>query len=110
MKIRAGELNRKITLIEPTFTQGDYGTVAGDPVEYPDVWAKFMPDGGGESTESDANVAVNRAKFFIRYRTDIRQNWGVKDWLGNQYKIVNFYELNRRDYLVLCCEVRNGRA
>ncbi len=109
MKISAGELDRKITLLEPRAVQGSFGSTQIAPIEHAGVWAKFKPDGGSESTQADAEVAVNRAKFFIRYRTDIRQDWGLRDDLGNEYRIHNFYELNRRDYLVLCCEVRNAR-
>lgn len=110
MRILAGELNRKITLLEPQTVQGDFGNKRTAPIEHAGVWAKFKPDGGSESTQADAEVAVNRAKFFIRYRADVRQDWSLRDDLGNEYRIHNFYELNRRDYLVLCCEAHNGRA
>jgi SPP1 family predicted phage head-tail adaptor len=109
MKILAGELNRKITLLEPDSVSGTFGKKKVQPVEHAGVWAKLKHDGGSETTESDAVVALNRVKFFIRYRSDVRSDWGVRDDLGNEYRVAHCYEQNRRDYLVLCCEVRNAR-
>lgn len=70
----AGALNRLITLQRlPTgSTRNDIGEIIGTPQdEIADIRAAYEPLGGREFPEAEKRHAETKARFRIRYRTDL---------------------------------------
>ena len=105
--MKAGELDRYITIQYPSTTKNDYGEGDADTwTALANVWAKIEYMGGSEGTEAAKVTAVNKIVFTIRHRTDIEVNYRVS--YGSKYYYIQYIEeINRREGLRLITEVRD---
>jgi SPP1 family predicted phage head-tail adaptor len=100
--ISAGDLDRRVTLLQPVYNEFQDEILDWEPVS--DVWASVEPGTGGiEVTEGDRTVATNATEITIRYRTDIDARWRVQD-REHVYEIKGMSDVvRRRTLLVLNC-------
>lgn len=106
--MRAGSLDRKITLQQHTVDRDGYG----DEVKVwadlaTDIWARRIPLTGREYTSASAEqkVAGMVNRYQIRYRADVRQGMQLRildD--GLVYDIKHIAEIGRRQGLELVGE------
>ena len=62
-----GELDRRITIEEPSVEVNDYGETAIDSWDtYRTVWAKVEWKGGSEGEDADKITATTKVIFYIR--------------------------------------------
>lgn len=111
MALRAGELDRPITIEH----KGVQRNSIGEEIETWGTWArcfaKFEPQGGGESIESTQRTAAQTAKFTIRYRAGVTPQMRIQHD-GRPWDIVDVASPDRRVSLVIsavCREVGSGR-
>lgn len=110
--MRAGRLDRRITIESHTQAQDAYGGVT-------DSWAtlvtnlpaEVLAQSGSEPFQSEQHVYRTFKKFRIRWRTDVKIRDRVKytrDRTGSDvteiYNIVDIIELGRREGLMLVAE------
>ena len=80
MALRAGKLNKRVTLQRPR--DADERDTHGQPVDdWPDVatvWAAVEPLSAGESQRAQQAGADLTHRVTIRYRADVLSNWRVK--------------------------------
>ena len=99
--MRAAELDRCITLLEPTKgTRSAKGAVnPGEPARHP-VWAARLDRGGGERFRDAAVVGAWQSRFTVRWsRTlaGIDHRWSLEDERGKRYDIEAVAEMGRRE-------------
>lgn len=115
MKIRAGELRARITIVSPSGdTDTDYGGQTGSTRDVATVWAKPAPlhsdaqSGGGYVSNEHGQVdSIVGHIFFIRYRDDIGQGMFVR-YRNKLYKILFVLEVEYKAFLRLDCEIRDA--
>lgn len=70
--MRAGQLDRRITLRQRVTTRGSLGEeVEGTPTDLATVWARWRPLKGTERFTAQQLVDTAAGEFDIRYRSDI---------------------------------------
>ena len=69
--MRAGTLNRQITIQKQGTTLDDYGEPTSGWVVVATVWADVRHASGMETVKSGAEVSVVKASIRIRRRTDV---------------------------------------
>lgn len=110
MKLRAGELNERITLAAPTGARDPvFGGATGATADVVTLWAKREVKSSSERDEGKAINSVNAERFYIRHRAGINANMLLK-FDGNTYKITGIVEVRRRETLAIDCEVRDGTS
>lgn len=110
MKLRAGELNDRITFASPTGARDPvFGGATNEAINILTLWAKREVKNSSEKEESKAINLVNTERFYIRYRTGLNANMLLK-FEGNIYKITGISEVRRRETLAIDCEVRDGAS
>jgi len=95
-----GKMDRQITIQTDTPVQDDYGEPVVSWAELDVVWAQVVPDsglsGGREGNSGEGIAATQRARFRIRYRTDVtplhRISWNSLIW-----DIVSVREVGRQE-------------
>lgn len=108
MKLRAGELNERITFASSTGARDPvFGGATGVATDLVTVWAKREVKSSSEKEEGKAINSVNTERFYIRYRTGLNANMLLK-FEGKTYKITGVSEVRRRETLAIDCEVRDG--
>lgn len=68
--MRAGTLNRRVTIQRQDTAQNDWGESIGW-VDVDTVWANIAHKSGLESVKSDTDVSIVTASIRVRYREDI---------------------------------------
>lgn len=98
--IKIGDLNKRITLQAQTRTVDAGG---GRPVVWVDmatVWAKKVTHRSDEAVQAMATTGLKVHTYRIRYRTDVKTSWRIKD--GDIYlNIIGIIEVQRRRWLDL---------
>jgi SPP1 family predicted phage head-tail adaptor len=93
---RAGRLDRRITVIERSITDGDsnedYTTAWVEIENYPDVWARKYDLRGKEVVIADKVQFMYLTVWTIRYRTDLKASMRIVDESGQVYEIVTISE------------------
>lgn len=69
--MRAGRLNRKVTLESPSPTRGAGGALVEGWATIATVWAALEPAGAKEAMESGKVTAEVSHRIIIRHRTDV---------------------------------------
>lgn len=100
--MRAGELDRRITIQQPNVTRNETGEEVTTWADVATVWAKADPVDGDEGFQSDRRVNTSRMQFTIRYRPGVTAKMRVV-YDGETFKIEDVREKNRREGLVLDC-------
>ena len=105
--MRAGELNKRVTLQIKTVTRSSSGQENVTWTNVATVWAGFMPTvTGGEFYEADKVNSEITQKIKIRYRRNVKPTMRIK--YGNRYfdilLVENVREENR-ELILKCREV-----
>jgi SPP1 family predicted phage head-tail adaptor len=98
--MRAGQLDRRITIEQNTPTQGPTGEEAASWSTLATVWAEVRQRRGREFFDSHQVVAEIDTVFLIRHRTDVTAKMRVS-WDGRLYDIHYVGEIGRKDGLEL---------
>ncbi|MCK9497108.1 MAG: phage head closure protein [Dehalococcoidia bacterium] len=96
--MRAGRLDRRITLQRFTATQDAYGEPIETWADYVTVWARVEPLRGRERFEAQREHAEVDTRFHLRYRDDLT----VEDRItyeGDLYDIEAILETGRHEGL-----------
>ena len=97
--MRAGSLDRRITLLEPTPGANVGGQIRqGDPVEHV-VWAARRDRGGGERDQAATLVGSWQTRFTVRQSQALRpldHTWALVDEHGREYDIESVAETGGR--------------
>lgn len=103
--MRAGTLDRRITLLRRSQTRNAYGEQVETFTEYATVWGQRLDVTGREMFASKGTIAENSAQFRLRYRSDVLYTDRLQ-CDGVEYDIVQVAELGRRDGLDLVAVAR----
>jgi SPP1 family predicted phage head-tail adaptor len=103
-ELQAGDLDGRVTLLQPVYNQ--YGDEIVDWLPYK-VWASVDPQFGRESNTSDRTVMAVSVEVCIRYRSDIDARWRIADD-QHTYEIVAMVDVQRRgaQLKLSCVEVQ----
>lgn len=94
--IRAGELNRRVTLLRPVTSIGAAGGVTVTYESAGRVWAKVKDVSGREFFAAQKVNAEITTTFLIRWRGDIGAEWRIRH-RDRDYDIVALPEVGNRD-------------
>lgn len=75
--MKAGELNKRITLFKPERLQGSLGDSRVELVEVTTVWAKTEAISNRKIRTSDQEQVIETMQFTVRKRTDIQIDWVI---------------------------------
>lgn len=106
--MRAGRLDRRITLAQSLFTEGATGQRELNRSTTAVVWANMRFAGGKEQEKSNSAFPTTKVVFTIRYRTDV----GPDDFVTHktkEYLIDAVQEVtghNRERFMELHCYLR----
>lgn len=106
--MRAGDLDRRVTLQRMTTATSDFSTEPRQSgwTALAVVWAAFRPVSDGEKWRAGMVEAREVARFTIRHSPDVSDLSG-KDRLmfdGNAWGIMGVKELGRREWLEITAE------
>lgn len=101
--MRAGRLDRLITIQAATETKDSFGAVTQTWADEASVWANVKPLKGEEYTASDAVNARRITVFIIRHRTVTTLH--RISYNGDIYDIVSVVEIGRREGLEILAEI-----
>lgn len=109
--MRIGKLDRRITIIQPTISNGTSnedkitGWEAVDSV--PEIWAEKNESRGNTLVQSDRVVFSQVVDWRIRFRTDLTIAMRLVDKNGQCYSIVGFreHEKGRERYLIVTTNI-----
>jgi len=105
--VRAGKLDRRITIESATETQDTFGEFVPVWSTFATEWAEFEPQVQRE-TADEAFVAEARAVFRVRYRSDITTKMRIVHDDGLTYAIEGIAQIGRREGLALSARVMSG--
>jgi SPP1 family predicted phage head-tail adaptor len=102
--IGAGDLDKRVTLLQPVYNEFEDEIVDYEPVA--DVWAGVDPVQGMEVNEAGRTVETITTDIFIRYRRDIDARWRIQDH-EHTYEIKGVQDVARRrvQLQLTCMEV-----
>lgn len=109
--MRAGQLNRRITIQQVTITRDSYGGTVETYTTYKQVWAAIEPLRGREYWEAAAHNRENMTKFTIRHISGVTASMQIQDADGNLFDIqsvINPMDENR--FLELLATQTNAEA
>lgn len=95
----AGDLNIRITLQAQTKVADGMGGFTTTWTDIATVWAKKTTHRSDEAVQAMATTGTAVHNFRIRYRTDVRSSWRIKE--GNKYMAIIGppVEVERRTWL-----------
>ena len=96
VRVRAGRLDRRLTLQRRTLTENDYGEAVETWTDLATVWAEKIPVRGAERYAAMQTVAEVDTRFKIRYRTDVSHLDRVV-CAGTTYDVKGVLEIGRRE-------------
>jgi SPP1 family predicted phage head-tail adaptor len=96
--VKAGELDRRVTIEEYTETQDDYGEPIKDWVAVATVWAQVQPLRGSERFLAQQVSADVETRFRIRWRDDVTDKMRLL-YETAYYNITAILEIGRHEGL-----------
>lgn len=93
--MKAGKLDRRVTLQTLTVTRDSYGAAIESWTDLDTVWAEVIPLKGREYFTAAQIVAEKMLKFRIRYRTDLTETMRIV-YAGQTYDVQYMAEIGRR--------------
>ena len=105
--MRAGKLDRRVTIERAALTTNDFGEVVEAWQCVATVWAQQRPNRGGERFAAQQTVGGKVLTFHIRYRSDLT----TRDRLiydGLTYNILDIREIGRRVVSEIDAAAREG--
>jgi SPP1 family predicted phage head-tail adaptor len=91
--IGSGDLDKRVTLLQPVYNQFQDEIVSYQPVA--DVWAAVEPDMAMEVNESGRTVETIMVNMYMRYRRDVAASWRIQDH-EHVYEIKGMMDIARR--------------
>lgn len=101
--MRAGRLDRRVTLQRRALTRDVYGGEVPNWTDYATVWAGREDKRGREEFEAGAVRGEAQAVFRLRHRPDVRVEDRVLD-AGTIWDVISVAEVGRRDMLELAAK------
>ena len=98
--MRAGNMDRRITIEKNTTTRSDSGAEVESWSTLATVWAEVRAVGGGERFRGAHIVAEATTSFVIRHRTDVTEKMRIQ-FDGDDYDIHVISEIGLREGLVI---------
>lgn len=98
--MRAGDLDRRVTIQQRTDTQDSYGEPIAAWADLAEVWAQVTPVRGVERLTAEQLTSDVTTRFRIRYRAGITEQMRLS-YEGRVYQIHAVLELGRREGLDL---------
>lgn len=97
-----GTLDRRICIETPTSSRGTSGQELLTWATFAECWAGVEYPGtkSDEGVIADQEVSVTTVNFIIRYRDGLNQKMRIV-YNGENYDILNKFELGRREFLKL---------
>jgi SPP1 family predicted phage head-tail adaptor len=100
--LAAGELDQRVTLLEPLYNQSEDEIVGWQEVTK--VWAGIDPNFAMETDQAGRQVEKVMVAIVIRYRRDIDARWRIQDH-EHLYDIKGLQDIaRRRVHLLLTCQ------
>lgn len=93
--MRAGKLDRRITIRRATYTVNGYGEEVPEWCNIDSVWARQLPSRGSERFAAQEIAATKMVTFNIRYRSDLTERDRIV-FDGKEYNITSIREIGRR--------------
>lgn len=104
--MRAGSLDRRVTLRRPVTTDNAYGEPAPAWTDVATVWAKVVQGAAGEVMARGVAARVD-VLFRIRWRTDVTTAWRIVHG-ADTYDIQSIAEVGRREGLEILATIFRG--
>jgi len=104
----AGDLNKRITIEAPTRISDGMGGYTESFTAIATVWAKKTTHRSDEAVQAMATTGTAIHNFRIRYRTDVKSSWRIKE--GNAYMAIIGppIEVERRKWLDITAKEATG--
>lgn len=110
MKLRAGELRERITLVNAVAGRDpDYGGETGPGGDLATVFAKVAQAPSGQVETAEQLSGVTSMAFYIRFREDVTTAMFVR-FRGKLLNISAVAEVVHREFLLITCQARDGGA
>lgn len=106
--MRAGQLDRRITIETPTGTQDTFGEFTETWATFATEWAQYEPLKGREQLDAMQVNADLQARFRIRYRSDITTKMRIVNDDSLTYGIEAITQIGRREGLEILARVATG--
>jgi len=104
--IKAGELDRRITIKQPGTTRDPDGGLAEGFTTVATVWAKMdNRPGGKEQYTADKEISVSRTVWTIWHRSDVTTKM-IIEYDSKEYDIIRISEIGRKSGLEILTELR----
>jgi head-tail adaptor len=96
--VAAGKLDRRVTIVRPTFTRNaENERVEGEP-ERVARWASVRPAPGTERFQNSETAAEAPMRFVFRWEADLVEVTNtIEDEDGRPYAIASITEIGRRE-------------
>lgn len=106
--LKAGQLNKRITLETLTAGRDEYGGQTEEWGTPQQVWAEIRFPSAREIFQGDQLTAVQSAVFKIRYRAGVSAAKNRVKYNGQVYNIAAVTEIGNREGLQLIGEAENN--
>lgn len=79
MKVKIGELNKRISIVELVEGQDEEGFPLDEPIpnEIYKAWAKISNRSGSEIFQSNSDYSKKTTRFLMRYRPGIKEEYKI---------------------------------
>lgn len=94
-----GDLDHRVTLQYPTISRDTAGSVTTTWNDAATVWTKKTTHRSDEAVQAMATTGTATHNYRIRWRSDVRANWRVKDGVKYLAIIGPPVEVGRREFL-----------
>lgn len=95
-----GELDRRITLRNPSISTNDFGEKVRAYADVSSLWAKVDFVKGNEGDNSDRLESVKRVDFLVRYNTAIDEMSQIT-WDGDTFEVQAVLPVGRKQFMHL---------
>lgn len=103
--MRAGLLDRLVSVQLPTNTRGAFGEVLAGWNELAKVWARFTPTTGSESDENASRISKTVCVWTFRYLPGLRPDGRIVDDAGQEWRIKSVLLKGRNEWLEVTAEL-----
>ena len=94
--MRAGALDKRITLQKPTYARGDLNELAESWTDVATVWAEIIPNSGRQYFEAEQASSETQGMIRIRYRSDIEAQWRFT-YNSRTFRILSIVDVKERN-------------
>ncbi len=103
--IRAGQLDRRITIQTPTLSQNAEGAAVPSYSTFAEVWARKEDLRGEELFAAQKEDAEVTTRWTIRHLTGLRNDMRIS-YGGNYYDIISILEIGRREGFLITSKAK----